>query len=149
MHFRRYGLQRWRVPANTDPATACINNDLVIDIEGDNGGSPNSCQPSKAYPGCIPGKVVCPRVLTRVKDGYCFAGKRIGHSGRWSLEFITSTAGKTKIEKLGLPALGFRDDVVDHHGLAGIGCGCLTIGTTVVVRFDQLTAQFGRQVCAH
>jgi hypothetical protein len=45
--------------------------------------------------------------------------------------------------------LGFGDDVVNHHGLAGIGFGCLTIRATVVVYFNQLLAQFGRQVCAH
>jgi len=43
--FRHYCLQRRRVPANTDPATACINDDLVIDIKCDNGGPTNSCQP--------------------------------------------------------------------------------------------------------
>jgi hypothetical protein len=40
--------------------------------------------------------------------------------------------------------LGFGNDVVYNHWLAGIGFGCLTIGATVVVCFNQPLAQFGR-----
>jgi hypothetical protein len=58
-------------------------------------------------------------------------------------------AGKTQVVKRGLAALCSGDDVVYHHGLAAIGFGCLTISAPVVVYFDQLLAQFGRQVCAH
>jgi hypothetical protein len=36
--------------------------------------------------------------------------------------------------------LGFRDDVIDNHGLAGIGFGCLTISATVVGYVNQLLA---------
>jgi hypothetical protein len=53
------------------------------------------------------------------------------------------------VTQRGLATSGFGDDVVDNHWLAGIGFGCLTIGATVVVYFNQLPAQFGRQVCAH
>jgi hypothetical protein len=66
-----------------------------------------------------------------------------------SFEFIATTAGKTKVVKRSLAALCLGDDVIYNHGLASIGCGCLTIGAMVVVRFDQLTTQFSRQVCAH
>src|SRR5262245_62304019 len=68
---------------------------------------------------------------------------------RWLLEFVTPTASKTKVMKHGLAALCFGDDMVHNHWLAGIGCSGLTIGATVVVRFNQLTAQLGRQVYAH
>jgi len=84
-----------------------------------------------------------------MKYGHQFTGKRIVYSGCWSFEFMATTADKTKVVKRGLAALCLGDDVVYNHGLASIGCGCLTIGAMVVVRFDQLTTQFGRQVCAH
>ena len=48
------------MPADTDPATARIHDDLVIGVEGDNGGPTNRCQPKKTDPGRIPGKVVGP-----------------------------------------------------------------------------------------
>jgi hypothetical protein len=88
-------------------------------------------------------------VLTGMKYGHQFAGKWLLYPGGWPFEFITPTAGKTKVVKRGLAALGFGDDMVYNHWLASIGFGCLTIGATVVVRFNQLLAQFGRQVCAH
>jgi hypothetical protein len=137
------------VPADTDPATARVNDDLVIDVEGDNGGPTNSCQPYQTYPGCIPGEVVVLCVLTGVKYGHQFAGKWLLYPGGWPFEFIAPTAGKTQVVKRGLAALRFGDDVVYNYWLTGIGCGCLTIGATVVVCFNQSLAQFGRQVCAH
>ena len=137
------------MPADTDPATSRINDELVIDVECDNGGPTNSCQPYKTYPSCIPGKVVGPCVLTGMKYGHQFAGKRLVYPGCWPFEFIAPTAGKTQVVKRSFAALCSGDDVVYNHWLAGIGFGCLTIGTTVVVRFNQSTAQFGRQVCAH
>jgi hypothetical protein len=137
------------VPADTDPATACINDDLIIDGECDDCGPANSGQTYKTYSGCIPGKVVGPCVLTGMKYGHPFAGKGLLYPGGWPFEFITPTAGKTQVVKRGLAALCFGDDVVYNHGLAGIGFGCLTISATVVVYFNQLLAQFGRQVCAH
>jgi hypothetical protein len=84
-----------------------------------------------------------------VKYGNQFVHKRIGYPGGWPFEFITPTAGKTKVVKCGLATLSFGEDVVYNHWLAGIGFGCLTVGTTVVICFHQLMAQFGRQVYAH
>ena len=142
--FRRYCSQRWRVPADTDPATACINDDLVIDVECDDCGPANGCQTYKTYSGCIPDKVVGPCVLTGMKNGHQFAGEWLLYSGSWPFEFITPTAGKTQVVKRGLAALCFGDDVVYHHGLASVGFGCLTISATVVIYFNQLLAEFGR-----
>jgi hypothetical protein len=138
--FRRYCSERWRVPADTDPATACINDDLVIDVECDDCGPANSCQTYQTYSGCIPGKVVGPYVLTGMKYGHHFAGKWLLYPGGWPFEFITPTAGKTQVVKCGLAALCFGDDVVYNHGLAGIGFGCLAISATVIVYFNQLLA---------
>jgi hypothetical protein len=84
-----------------------------------------------------------------MKYGHQFAGKWLLYPGGWPFEFITPTAGKTQVVKRGLAALCFGDDVIYNHWLAGIGFGCLTISATVVVYFNQLLAQFGRQVCAH
>jgi hypothetical protein len=88
-------------------------------------------------------------VLTGVKYEHQIAGQRIGKPGRRPFEFIAPPAGKTQVVKRGLTSLGLGDDVIDNHGLARIGCGCLTISTAVVVYFNQLTAQGGRQICAH
>jgi hypothetical protein len=137
------------MPADTDPATACINDDLVIDVERDNGGPTNSCQPDKMYPSRIPDKMVGPHVLTGMKYGPRCAGQRVGYPGCWPFEFVTPSAGKTQVVKRRVTTLGFGEDVVYNHGLAGIRFGCLAIGTTVVICFHQLTAQFSRQVCAH
>ena len=71
------------------------------------------------------------------------------YPGGWPFEFITPTADKTKVVKGGLAALCLGDDVVYSYWLAGIGFCCLTICATLVICFHQLTAQFGRQVCAH
>ena len=132
------------MPADTDPATVRINDDLIIDVERDNGGPTNSCQPDKTYPSRIPDKMVGPRVLTGVKYRHWFAGQWIGYSGCWPLEFVSPPAGKTQVGQRGLIALDFGEDVVYNHGLASISFGCLTIGTTVVVCCHQLTAQFSR-----
>jgi hypothetical protein len=64
MDFSALYAQCWRVPADTDPATARINDNLVIDVECDNGGPTTSCQPEKTYPRPIPGKMIDPDVLT-------------------------------------------------------------------------------------
>jgi hypothetical protein len=71
------------------------------------------------------------------------------YPGCWPFEFIAPPAGKTKVVQSGLTALSFGDDMIYNHGLASIGCGCLTIGAAVVICFNQLLAQFGRPVCAH
>ena len=137
------------MPADTDPATACINTDFVMHVECDNSGPTNSGQPEKTYPRSIPGTVVGPGVLTGMKYGHRFASQRIGYPGGWPCVFVTPTAGKTPVVKRGLAALSCGEDVVHNHGLTGLGFGCLTVRTTVVVCFYQLTAQCGRQVCAH
>ena len=137
------------MPADSDPATACINDDLVIDVECDGCGPANSGQPDKTYSGCIPGKVVGPCVLTRMTYGHQFAGKWLLYPGGWPFECMTPTAGNTQVVKRGLAALCCGDDVVYHHGLAAIGFSCLTISAPVVVYFNQLLAPFGGQVCAH
>src|SRR5438045_2595473 len=72
-------LARWRVPADADPATARIHDDLVIGVEGDNGGPTNRGQPEKTDAGRLPGKVVSPCLLTGVKEGHQFARQRIGY----------------------------------------------------------------------
>jgi hypothetical protein len=51
-----------------------------------------------------------------------------------------SAAGKTQVMQRGLATLGGGDEMIDNHGLTGIGFGGLTIGTPVVVRFHQLLA---------
>ena len=137
------------MPADTDPARASINDDLVIDVECDDCAPANSGQTYQAYSGCIPGKVVGPCVLTGVKYGHQFAGQWLLSPGGWPFEFLAPTAGKTQLVKRGLAALGFGDDVVYNHWLAAIGFGGLTIRATVVVHFNQLLAQFGRQICAY
>jgi hypothetical protein len=137
------------MPADTDPTPACINDDLVIDVECDDCGPTNSRQTYKAYSCCIPGKVVDPGVLTGMKYGHQLTGKWFLYPGGWPFEFITPTAGKTQVVKRALATLCFGDDVVYNHGLAAIGFGCLTISATVIVYFNQLLAQFGRQVSAH
>jgi hypothetical protein len=132
------------MPADTNPATAGSNNDLIIEIEHHNCSLTNRCQSNETYPGRIPGEVVCPCVLAWVKDGDHFARKRMAYSGRGPFEFIATTAGKTEIAKFGLTTLDFGDDMVYHHGLTGIGLDCLTVGATMVVCFHQSVAQFGR-----
>jgi hypothetical protein len=57
------------MPADTDPATAGSNNDLIIEIEHHNRGLTNRCQSDETYPGRIPYEVVCPCMLAWVKDG--------------------------------------------------------------------------------
>jgi hypothetical protein len=93
--------------------------------------------------------VVGPYVLTGMKYGHQFASQWLLYPSGWPLEFITPTTGKTKVIKRRLATLCFGDDVVDHHRLASIGFGCLTIRATVVIYVNQLLAQVGRQVCAH
>jgi hypothetical protein len=46
----------------------------------------------------------------------------------------------TSLLMLSAMILGFGDDVVYNHGLAGIGFGCLAISATVIVYFNQLLA---------
>ena len=128
------------MPADADPATACINDDLVIDVERDDCGTANSRETYKTYSGCIPGKVVGPYVLTGMKYGHQFTGDWLLYPAGWRFEFITPTAGKTQVVKRGLTALCFGDDVVYHHGLASVGFSRLTISATVVVQFNQLLA---------
>ena len=125
------------MPADTDPASARINDDLVIDVERDNGGPTNSRQPYQTYSCCVPSKVVSPCVLTGMKYGHQFAAKRLMYSGGWPFEF-TPTTGKTKVGKRARAALCFGEDVVYNHWLAGIGFGCLTIDATVVVCFRMV-----------
>jgi hypothetical protein len=84
-----------------------------------------------------------------VKQRHRFPSKRVLSPGRWPFEFITPTAGKTEVVQVGLSTLCFGDDVVDHHWLAAIGLCCPAVCATVVVCFDELGAQCGRQVWAH
>ena len=97
------------MPADTDPATARIHDDLVIGVECDNGARPIAVNPKRRIRR-IPGKVVRPCLLPGVKEGHQVAGQRVGAPDGWSFEFITSSAGKTQVMQRGLTALGFGDE---------------------------------------
>jgi hypothetical protein len=57
--------------------------------------------------------------------------------------------GETEVVKLCFAFFAPGDDVVYDHWITRIGLSGLTIGTTVIVRRDQLLAEFRREVGAH
>ena len=68
---------------------------------------------------------------------------------RRTLEFVAAVTGKAKINKLRRPSLAPGKDVIDNHRIAGIRLCCLTIGAAMIVSFQQLPAEFYREVGAH
>lgn len=137
------------MPAHADPAAARRNDDLVIDIQRQNRAPADGGQAEQTDAGRIPCKVIRPLMLTGMIQRREVPGERVGGPSGCPFEFITSTTGKAEVVKLSRAALGFRDQVVDDHGLAGIGLCGLTVGTSVVVGIDQLLAQRFRKIGTH
>jgi hypothetical protein len=123
------------MPAHAHPVLSCINDDLVVHSEGNHRHTPSSGQPDDARTGDIPGKMIRPPLLTRVKKSDCFTSQRVFHNHRRTLEFVASMAGEAKIFKFGLALFVPRNDMIDDHRITGIELGCLAIGAAAIIRF--------------
>ena len=79
-----------------------------------------------------------------MKEGNNLTRQRIFHLCGRAFELVAPMASKAQVLKFGWAVIALWDDMVHDHGVAGIELRRLAISTTVVIRFQQLPAQFSR-----
>lgn len=124
------------MPANTHPSLPGANDDLAIHIECHDGGAPCGCKTDKLAAAAIPGQVFLPLLEAGVKERRPLSGQRIDARGLRTFELVAPAAGETQIVERRLPALNPGQDMIKSEWLAGGGRASLTVGATMIVRFN-------------